>query len=192
MAALADGHTIKKFDVWMIILAAVLVAVASPSFAQAPDAKDRTATLKGSGYCRIIGNLQSIRCSKDNVLTKGVLNSSPVLHLIDGKGPAEYQIPNGGPKTSWRDGKGFFVVGLAVGKHKLSLSYHANLMTTAAGTTVETGPVEEVEIEAAAQHSYELHAIEGNKGWIIYDVTNKKQQTATIIAGTLRVTLSLK
>ena len=145
--------------------------------------------MKGSGYCSIVGEFRSIRCSKTNVLTKHLLDSSPRLRLIDGKGPAEYQSPDGGPRPSWKEDTGFFVVALAAGKHKLALSYHVN---SADLTAVVTGPVEEVEIEAVARHSYEIHAIEGNKGWIIYDVTDKAQRTATVIMGGVSATFSLK
>ena len=81
-----------------------------------------TATLKGSGYCRIVGNFKSIACARDNVIVKGTFDSSPHLHLIDGKGSSEYQSPNSSERISWKEDKGFFVVQLAAGKHRLSLS----------------------------------------------------------------------
>lgn len=172
--------------------AIAMVSAVAVVHAQTPDAVEGTATLRGSGVCSVIGNFKSVRCSKTNVLTKAMLDSSPRLHLIDGQGPADYQCANCSPPASWTEDNGFFLVPMVAGKHKLSLSYHKNMPPRPDGTAVAVGPVEEVEIEVEARHSYEIHSVEGNKGWIVYDVTDKSHQTATVIVGQLRITLSFK
>jgi hypothetical protein len=142
-----------------------------------------TAVLKGGGYCRLGRRLDSIRCEIDNFFTKGVLDSSPRLHSIDGMSPVEYgrgQGSAGASNPAWNAEKGFFNVMVAAGRHTLSVSFHMNAPTPGA---VYSSPSRDTPFVATAGHSYVLRALLiGNGNWtpLIFDVTDKKHEQLVV------------
>jgi len=152
--------------------------------AQGSDTQE-TATLKGGAICYPDRRNISIRCQRQNFLTKGLLDMTPRLHFIDGKGPRELGrkggLDNGTFNSFWDAG---FKVPLTPGRHAVSVSFHQGT-----GTMQATSADVTVAFVAVSGHSYVVDSLVtastglfNPRGWtpIIFDVTEKENQLVPV------------
>jgi len=132
------------------------------------------ATVKGGSICYAGKSIGSIRCMRSNFLTKGLLDTTPRLHLIDGKGPGRSGL-GGTFNSRWDAG---FKVPVTAGRHALTVSYHQSVGMNGALTSDDLT----VAFVAAAGHSYVVDALVSGStfspgGWtpIVFDVTEKDE-----------------
>jgi ankyrin repeat protein len=133
-------------------------------------------------------NEVSVKCMRQNFLTKGFYNVTPLLHLIDGKGANDFgkgkalhgainTVAPGTFNSNWDAG---FKVPITAGRHSLTVSFQQSVgtMTSSSGNLT-------VAFVAASGHSYVVDALVSSMipaGWspIVFDDTDKTEQLVPV------------
>jgi ankyrin repeat protein len=144
----------------------------------------RTAILKSGTIC-YLGDRgsSSLKCMRNNALTKAFNDITPRLHVIDGQGPKEY-LGKGWKSRGLTDSfngnnTSGFNVPITAGRHTIAVSFYERI----GGRGATESDYADVEFVALAGHSYEVDAIgsgnaytaPGLRGWIpiVSDITDK-------------------
>jgi ankyrin repeat protein len=143
-----------------------------------------SATLRSGTTCYPEGrNSPSVKCMKQNFLSKGFYNVTPLLHLIDGKGAKDFgkgkalhgtidTVAPGTFNSNWDAG---FKIPITAGRHSLTVSFQQTVGTMTSGSGNLT-----VAFVAVSGHSYIVDALVSpmmSAGWspIVFDDTEKTE-----------------